>query len=196
MGQSRTAATQGNGQPVIKTSRAQFHYAATLSRRHYESSYLHSNSQKDALRLIAVFEGSKGVAALAALVGIVDLLHHDIQHVCVELIGHFGLDPTAHVPSVLLHYADTLRTSNLGLVIALASGYSLLRFLEAYGLWYQTAWGEYVGAISGGLYVPFEVTHVLRHPNLIGIGVLLLNTGLVAYLVMVIRRRQRSAASQ
>ena len=59
--------------------------------------------QRSALQAIAIFEATKGLAALAGLIGVLDLLHHDVRAVVLTLIGRFGLDPEAHYPSLLLH---------------------------------------------------------------------------------------------
>ncbi len=44
--------------------------------------------------------------------------------------------------------------------------------LRGYGLWNDLAWGEWLGALSGGLYIPFEVGHLIHRPSVI-IGVVL-----------------------
>ena len=67
-----------------------------------------AQGQRNALHAIAAFEATKGAAALAGLIGVLDLLHRDVRAVVMALIGRFGLDPEAHYPSLLLHYADLL----------------------------------------------------------------------------------------
>jgi uncharacterized membrane protein (DUF2068 family) len=47
----------------------------------------------------------------------------------------------------------------------LAIGYIVVRMLEAYGLWNERAWGEWLGALSGGLYIPFEIGHLVHRPS-------------------------------
>jgi hypothetical protein len=39
------------------------------------------------LRAIALFEAIKGIAALAVVIGVVDLMHRDVRHLAIELIG-------------------------------------------------------------------------------------------------------------
>jgi len=93
----------------------------------------------------------------------------------VDLIEDFGLKPGGHYPAIILHYADVLADTNLQALILLAAGYVVLRFFEAYGLWYQRTWGQWLGALSGGLYVPFELWHLANRPSLIGVVVLVSN---------------------
>jgi uncharacterized membrane protein (DUF2068 family) len=149
-----------------------------------------------ALHAIALFEALKGLAALAALIGVLDLLHHDVRHLAMELIGRFGLDPHARYPTLLLHYADLLPGANVQAVLLLGAGYIALRWLEAYGLWNDLAWGEWLGASSGALYLPFEISHLVQRTSLGGWAVLAGNLGLVVYLVTVLLRRRASDRAQ
>ena len=58
---------------------------------------------KRALDAIAIFEGVKGIAAIAASFGLLGLAHHDVRAIAYALIGHFHLDPDAHYPRILLN---------------------------------------------------------------------------------------------
>lgn len=147
-------------------------------------------AQRSPLQAIAVFEAVKGLAALAGLIGILDLLHRDVRSVVMTLIGRFGLDPEAHYPSLLLHYADLLPNADVHLLVTLGLAYSTIRFSEAAGLWFNKAWGEYLGVFSGGIYIPFEVGHWAHEPSWINAGVVTLNGAIVAYLAHALWRRQ------
>ncbi len=149
-----------------------------------------------ALRAIALFEACKGLAALAAVIGVLDLMHHNVRQLAIALIGRFGLDPDARYPSILLHYADLLPGANVRLLVALASGYIVLRLLEAYGLWNARAWGEWLGALSGGIYIPFEAVHLVHRPSLINVLVLSGNAITVGYLAFLLWRRRGHAVSR
>ena len=153
-----------------------------------------AQGQRNALHAIAAFEATKGAAALAGLIGMLDLLHRDVRAVVIALIGRFGLDPEAHYPSLLLHYADLLPDADVHLLVMLGSAYIALRFVEATGLWLGKAWGEYLGALSGGIYIPFELIHFIHEPSVVNAGVVLLNAVIVAYLARALwQRHQRKA---
>ena len=139
-------------------------------------------SQRSALQAIAAFEAIKGLAALAGLIGVLDLLHRDVRAVVLTLIGRFGLDPEAHYPSLLLHYADLLPNSDVHMLVMLVSAYIALRFIEATGLWLGKSWGEYLGALSGGIYIPFEVMHFIDEPSWMNVFIVVLNAVIVGYL--------------
>jgi uncharacterized membrane protein (DUF2068 family) len=147
--------------------------------------------QRSALHAIAIFEATKGFAALAGLIGVLDLLHHDARAAVMTLIGRFGLNPEGHYPSLLLHYADLLPETNVHMLVALSSTYIALRFIEATGLWLCKVWGEYLGALSGGMYIPFEVIHWVHEPSLLNAFIVLLNGVIVAYLVHALWQRHQ-----
>ncbi|MEC5387096.1 DUF2127 domain-containing protein [Uliginosibacterium sp. H3] len=151
----------------------------------------HPVAARRTLRAIAVFEAIKGFAALIAIIGVVDLMHHDVRHLAEALIGRFRLSPDGRYSSIILHYADMLPGANVQALMWLAAGYILLRFMEAYGLWRDKAWAEWLGALSGGLYVPLEIHHFMQRASLVNGLVLLANVIVVAFLAMQLRRRHR-----
>ena len=154
-----------------------------------------ASMQRRALRAIAAFEAFKGVVSLAASLGLLSLLHRDLHQIAVALIGHIGLDPGSHYPAIVLHDIDQLHDANLRSLMLAAAGYVLVRFLEAYGLWNGRTWGEWLGALSGALYVPFEVRHLLHRPTLAAAAVVTTNVALVGYLAWQLWRKRRTSAA-
>jgi uncharacterized membrane protein (DUF2068 family) len=151
----------------------------------------HPAAKRRTLEAIAIFEAVKGIAAFAAVIGVLELMHRDVRHLAMELIGHFGLNPDARYPEIILHYADLLPGANVRSLVVLASAYILVRLAEAYGLWNDRAWGEWLGALSGGLYIPFEITHMMHRPSIINAAVLGGNIFVVGFLVFQLWRRPR-----
>ena len=154
-----------------------------------------AQDSRRALRAIAIFAAVVGFAALAGLIGVLDLLHHDAHALAMSLIERFGLDPEAHYPSLLLHYADVLPNANVPLLVALMCAFIALRFVEATGLWLGRVWGEYLGALSGGIYIPFEVMHWLHEPTWLSAFVVLLNVVIVGYLTHALWQRLQLRAA-
>jgi uncharacterized membrane protein (DUF2068 family) len=148
------------------------------------------STQTATLHLIAVFEAVKGIAAISASLGLLSLAHHDVQALAQALIGHFHLDPQAHYPRMLLDEAALLASANLRQVVFLLWAYSGIRLSEAYGLWRDRAWAEWLAALSGMVYLPLEVSHLLQRTTWINAGVLALNVAVVAYMVLRLRRRR------
>ncbi len=144
-----------------------------------------------ALRAIAAFEALKGVLALAASLGFLSLLHQDLHHMAASLIGHIGLDPDGHYPAMVLSDIDQLRGADLKPLLVAAFAYVSVRFLEAFGLWNDRPWGEWLGALSGALYVPFEFRHLVIHPTAATALVIVANLAVVGFLAWRLRQRRR-----
>ena len=150
--------------------------------------------ENKALHAIACFEALKGLTALAAGVGLLSLAHHDVRAMAYALIGHFHLDPDAHYPRLLLDDAALLANSNLWQAVLLAWAYAGIRLLEGYGLWQDRAWAEWLAALSGSVYLPWELMHLLQHTTVINGMVLLGNGAVVVFMVTKLRRRKNQAA--
>jgi uncharacterized membrane protein (DUF2068 family) len=144
------------------------------------------------LHAIALFEGIKGIAAIAASAGILGLAQHDVSAMAYALIGHFHMDPAVYYPRLLLDGAEVLANDNLRQLVLLAWGYAAIRLTEGYGLWRDRAWAEWLAALSGGIYVPFELQHLVNSANVVNGLVLACNIAIVAY--MAFRLRQRRVA--
>jgi uncharacterized membrane protein (DUF2068 family) len=148
------------------------------------------------LRGIAAFEAFKGVVALAAALGLLGFIHHDLRQAATALIGHIGLRPGDHYPALALGELDRWRNADLWPVLLTIAAYVALRFTEAYGLWRDRTWGEQLGAWAGALYVPFELWHMIHRPSAVTAAVLLANLAVVGFLAWRLRRRRLAQADR
>jgi len=140
------------------------------------------------LRAVATFELFKGLAVLLAAFGILLLVHReDPWDLADGLLRLLHISPDHHFAQVFLDWADSLTEAKVWAVAGVAVGYSLLRFVEAYGLWYARAWAEWIALISGTLYLPFEIYKVIHRQNLFHVSVLLLNVAVVLYMVYALK---------
>jgi uncharacterized membrane protein (DUF2068 family) len=151
-----------------------------------------TSRQQKTLRIIAAYEAVKGVLALLAMVGLLSLLHHDLHHLAVTIIGRFGFDASTHYPSIFVHWADAVQDSNKMQLFLFAMAYVAIRFSEAYGLWLDRKWAEWLAALSGAVYLPFEAVHLYSHPGWSSFVVLASNAWMVGYLIAQLRQRQRT----
>lgn len=153
----------------------------------------HPDARRRALHAIALFEAIKGVAALLASIGVLGLLQHEngIRSLTLALLWRFHLDPSTRYPELLLHYADLLSAINLRSAAPVAAAYIVIRLAEAYGLWKEKTWAEWLAALSGALYIPLEVAHFVHRASLINATVLLANIGVVCFMAFQLWRRMR-----
>ena len=145
------------------------------------------------LRLVAVFEFAKGALALAAAAGLLAFVHRDIRGVVGELLLHLHLDPARRVPGIFLLLADRLESMNLWLLALGAALYAAVRIAEAYGLWLDREWAEWLGVVSGAVYVPFELYALAKGVTPLKLATLGVNLLVVAVLSDALWRRRRTA---
>jgi uncharacterized membrane protein (DUF2068 family) len=137
------------------------------------------------VRSIAAFEASKGLLVLLVGFGLLHLIHHDLQTFAETLVRLGHLNPARHYPRVFIDAASRTNDARLKALAAMAFLYSIVRFVEAYGLWHLRRWAEWFGIISGGIYIPLEVFEIAEHVSRLRVLALLVNIAIVAYLLYV-----------
>ena len=145
---------------------------------------VHSNSRSitaSGLRLIAVFEATKGLLVLLAGLGLLSLLHRDAEALAEEFVERRLLIHYVRLSGVLLRAAAGVTDREVQILASVALAYATLRFVEAYGLWHQRAWGQWLALLSGILYLPWEVRAVFQHPTVPHCALVVINGFLVAY---------------
>lgn len=143
------------------------------------------------IRLIAGIEAAKGVAVLLAASGLLLVLHTGLHAALLRLVAHFHLNPAAHHPGIFLAMLAHPARADM-LIAAGAAAYALLRFAEAWGLYRQRRWAEWLSALSGALYVPPEIYGLLTRPSWLGGVLLLLNLLVVAIMLSALFARERA----
>jgi len=66
-----------------------------------------------------------------------------------------------------------------------------LRFIEALGLWFHRVWAEWLAALSGGVYVPFEIYELAKGVTVLKVATMVINLIIVAYMSRVLFVRYR-----
>lgn len=138
---------------------------------------------KAGLRAIALFEGLKGTLVLAAGCGAAALVHRDLQLLAEEVVSHFHLNPASRFPRIFVDAASRTTDARLWAFAAMAAAYAAIRLAEAYGLWNARRWAEWLGAASGGLYVPIEIYEIAHRLTVTRTVLLVGNLVIVVYLV-------------
>jgi len=139
--------------------------------------------QLRALRAVASVEFFKGLIVLLAGFGVLSLVHRDAWDVAESFLQWLKVDPDTRYAQVFLNLADQVTDTRLWAVALGAAAYSTLRFAEAYGLWRERAWAEWLAMISGAIYLPFEVYEFARRPDWIRFVILAVNLAVVLYMV-------------
>jgi len=115
------------------------------------------------------------------------LLRHDVdlQDAAMNVLDFLHIDPDRRLAGMFIDAAGKVMDWNVIFVGVGAFAYSALRFIEAYGLWCERVWAEWLAIISGSLYIPMEVIELVRHATPIRWGLLIINLIVVAYIAWV-----------
>ena len=148
-----------------------------------------------ALRTVALIEAAKGSIVLLAGAGALSFIHHDAQRFADRLVRHMHLDPASHTPRVFLEFAAKATDARLGMLAAFAAAYALVRFVEAFGLWHEKRWAEWFAAVSGAIYIPFEILNLFRGHLWVSLVALAINLVVVGLMVNALYRGRRAAVT-
>jgi uncharacterized membrane protein (DUF2068 family) len=140
---------------------------------------------------VALLEAAKGTVVLLAGFGVLALLHRDVEHVAEVLVHHLHLDPARHSPRIFLEAAARATDARLWMLAAGAFAYCSVRFVEAYGLWRERWWAEGFAALSGAVYIPFEVYRLARGEGWVAAAALAVNALVVCFMVYALHARRR-----
>jgi uncharacterized membrane protein (DUF2068 family) len=153
-------------------------------------------AQKNLLRAVASFEFSKGILVLLIGLSALLLVHKDAWVIAESLLALLHINTDRHSAQLFLDFADNLTDARLWAAAQLAFTYSLLRFAEAYGLWRQRIWAEWLAFVSGALFVPLEIRELMRGITLVRSVMFVANLGIVLYMFFLLRAGRRRRALQ
>ena len=154
-------------------------------------------AQKNLLRAVASFEFAKGIFVLLIGISALLLVHKDAWRYAESLLGLLHISTDRHWAQLFLDFADNLTDARLWAAAELAFTYSALRFAEAYGLWKQRTWAEWLAFVSGTLLLPLEVRELMRGITIVRSVMFAANLGIVLYMFFLLRagrRRRRELA--
>jgi len=146
------------------------------------------------LHAIALFEAAKGILVLLTGFGLIAIIPKDSQDIAERLVQHMHLNPASHYPRIFIDAATKVSDAQLWWLAAAAFAYAAFRLIEAYGLWQERSWAEWLAVISGGLYVPLEIYKIAQRVTWPRVSLLLINLAIVAFLIYVLKNSRDSAA--
>jgi uncharacterized membrane protein (DUF2068 family) len=150
----------------------------------------------DGLRAVAVYEAAKGALVLLAGFELLSLMNHEAQHFAEQWVGHLHLNPAKGYPRIFIDAMTNVTDARLWLLAGLALVYSGAKWILAYGLWLGRRWAEWFAVASGAVYVPAEAYEIVQGVTWTKILLLIVNVCIVAYLIYVLWRSERSRLEQ
>lgn len=141
---------------------------------------------KGGLRVVSIFEATKGLLVLLAGFGLLAYIHKDLHFAAEQLVRHFHLNPASRYPRIFLDLAEHVTDARLWFMALSALLYAAVRFVEAYGLWLQRRWAEWFGLLTGGIYIPLELFEIARGVTWPKAVLLIVNVSIVGYLYVIL----------
>jgi uncharacterized membrane protein (DUF2068 family) len=152
-------------------------------------------TQRRLLRLVASFEFTKGIFGLLIGLSAILLVHKDAWVIAESLLARLHISTDRHSAQLFLDFSEDVTDARLWAAAWLAFAYSVLRFAEAYGLWKQRTWAEWVAFGSGTLLIPLEVRELMRGVTLFRSAVFVGNLAIVGYMLYLLRSGRLAAAT-
>lgn len=154
--------------------------------------------QRRVLRAVASFEFAKGVFVILMGFCALALVHKDVWVIAESLLTLLHINTDRRSAQVFLDFADNVTDARLWAAARIAFAYAALRFTEAYGLWKERTWAEWVACVSGTLLLPLEVRELFRGVTWLRCSLFVGNVAVVVYMLYIIlanRRERRTALS-
>ena len=172
-----------------RSSEKMEHHA--LNRRHFTKTSV-------VLRTIAVFDVTKAAIVLLLGWGTFHLMHNHLDDLAKRVVQVLHVNPVGKLSN--LFFVPTSHASDLNLwLLALGTlAYASVSATEAYGLWREREWAQWLSLLSTASYLPPEFYWMLGHPSWFKCAVFV--TNIVIFLFMLSLRlngrRELSAASR
>jgi uncharacterized membrane protein (DUF2068 family) len=143
------------------------------------------------MRAVAAFEFVKGIFVMAMGLCALMLVHKDAWLLAESLLARLHISTDRRYAQVFLDFADSFTDRRLWTIASLAFSYAALRFAEAYGLWRQRAWAEWLAFAAGTLLLPLEIRELLRGLTIVRVTLFAGNLSIVLYMLYLLRANQR-----
>jgi uncharacterized membrane protein (DUF2068 family) len=136
------------------------------------------------VRTVATVEFTKGIVVVLAGLGVFSMRRMDIWGIAESFLEFFHVNPLNHYVGVFIDLVYRVSDVRLWKIAVVATVYVIIRFVEAYGLWYTRPWAEWMAIASGAIYIPFEIADMSRRPGWFQLLILVINVGIVLYMLM------------
>ena len=158
---------------------------------------VHDSEHIKGVRTVATVEFVKGLIVVVAGLGLFSMRHHkDLWGIAESFLEFFHTNPYHHYVGVFIALVSRFSDVRLWKIAVAASVYAIMRFVEAYGLWYALPWAEWMAFISGAVYIPFEMIDLIRRPTPIRVAIIVINALVVLYMlhlrIQAAERRRRA----
>ena len=147
-----------------------------------------TQKQDRGLLVIAAFKILKALGLMAVGFGALHFLHRDLATAIEHWVDLLRVDPHSHYLHWILEKLANVDEKKLRELSVGTFFYSALFLCEGVGLAGRRRWAEYLTIISTASLMPIEILEIYKRPSAARVALLLVNLGVVAYLVRELRR--------
>jgi uncharacterized membrane protein (DUF2068 family) len=140
------------------------------------------------LVLIGIYKVLEGLFLVAAGVGVLHLLHGDIEAHLMHWVHVLRVDPDNRFIHRFLERAFSINPKQLRELSVGTFVYAGLRFAEGFGLALRKRWAEYLTAVATGVFIPLEIYEMTRHLTWVKMVVFVINVAVLIYLLVGLRK--------
>ena len=155
-----------------------------------------SSGLRKSLDIVAALEAAKGTIVLLAGFGLLGLLHRDLHALSSDIVAHLHLNPAKKYPRIFIDLFSSLNDQRMWMMAGFALLYSTIRFVEAYGLWKQKTWAEWLALVGGCIYLPLEVYEIWRKVTVVHVSALVVNLVIVLLMAKVLLQKRQQKQAQ
>ena len=137
---------------------------------------------------IAGYKLFKALLSLSAALFMLRLLHKDLAEFAMQLVEFFGLNQQSRLAEDIVHHVTRLNPNRIHFISTVLLIYTVIYVTEGMGLFFEQRWAEWLTVVQTALLIPWEIVEIFRHHTWVRAVVLLLNVGVVIYLLWRIRR--------
>jgi len=148
------------------------------------------------LLAIGVFKVVEAVFFLLVGVGVIHFIHRDLGDAALRLAMRLRIDPDGRLVSFVLDRLDEVTSRRLRQIGAATFFYAGLRLTEGIGLVMEKAWAEYLTVGVTVSFLPWEVYEIMRRPDWVRVGLLVVNLVVLGYLVWWLKRNRGVGGSR
>ena len=143
------------------------------------------------LLLIALFKLAKGILLLVVAIGALKLLHRDVAESVRHWVNVLRIDPDNRYIHTALTRILGVSPRQLRAISAGTFAYAGLFLTEGTGLLLGKRWAEYLTIVTTAGLIPLEAYETSRHFTLVKVAVMIVNVGIVVYLLVRVRRARK-----
>jgi uncharacterized membrane protein (DUF2068 family) len=149
-----------------------------------------ASSKKKGLMIIGTFKLLKGTLFLVVALGMLRLLHHDVQEWGEDMLSKLRFDPDNRHIAWLLSKLGLVDDHRLRELSGLTLIYASLFLTEGIGLLRQKRWAEYLTVVATASLIPLEIYEVFRHVTWVRVLLFAGNVAILVYLLFIIRKEK------